>query len=94
LGLSIDGWGRPSVPPSLLATAVVLQTYERASDEEATQRAAGDLRRKVALGLEVDARPFANSSARSSSSTRTSGCCSRRAWRRPSGGGSSARTGD
>jgi transposase len=61
LGLYIDGWGRPSVPPSLLATALVLQTYERVSDEEATQRAAYDLRWKVALGLEVDAKPFAKS---------------------------------
>src|SRR5919202_2781060 len=25
-GCSADGWGRPSVPPSLLATALVLQT--------------------------------------------------------------------
>jgi transposase len=29
------GNGRPSVPPSLLATALLLQTYERVSDEEA-----------------------------------------------------------
>ena len=31
--------GRPSVPPSLLATALVLQTYDGVSDEEAKQRA-------------------------------------------------------
>src|SRR6266516_2710377 len=31
--------GRPSVPPSLLATALVLQTYDRVSDDEAKQRA-------------------------------------------------------
>ena len=54
-------WGRPSVPPSLLATALVLQTYDRASDEEARQRACYDLRWKVALGIELDARPFAKS---------------------------------
>ncbi len=30
--------GRPSVSPSLLATALLLQTYERVSDEEAKQR--------------------------------------------------------
>ena len=53
--------GRPSVPPSLLATALVLQTYDKASDEEARERAAYDLRWKVALGVEVDARPFAKS---------------------------------
>src|SRR5919204_6998715 len=61
LPLYLDGWGRPSVPPSLLATALVLQTYEGVSDEEATQRAAFDLRWKVALGVEVDTKPFAKS---------------------------------
>jgi hypothetical protein len=53
--------GRPSVPPSLLATALVLQTYDGVSDEEAKQRADYDLRWKVALGIAVDARPFAKS---------------------------------
>jgi transposase len=53
--------GRPSVPPSLLATALVLQTYDGVSDDEARQRAAYDLRWKVALGVAVDARPFAKS---------------------------------
>ena len=53
--------GRPSVPPSLLATALVLQTYEDVSDEEARARATYDLRWKVALGVEVEARPFAKS---------------------------------
>ena len=54
-------WGRPSVPPSLLATALLLQTHDRASDEEAKARADYDLRWKVALGVEVGARPFAKS---------------------------------
>ena len=53
--------GRPSVPPSLLATALVLQTYDGVSDDEAKQRAAYDLRWKVALGIELDVRPFAKS---------------------------------
>jgi len=53
--------GRPSVPPSLLATALILQTHDRVSDEEAKERADYDLRWKVALGVEVDARPFAKS---------------------------------
>jgi transposase len=53
--------GRPSVPPSLLATALVLQTYAGVSDDEAKQRADYDLRWKVALGVELDARPFAKS---------------------------------
>jgi len=55
------GWGRPSVPPSLLATALVLQAYAGVSDEEATARATYDLRWKVALGIELDTKPFAKS---------------------------------
>jgi hypothetical protein len=54
-------WGRPSVPPSILATALVLQAHDGVSDAEAKARADYDLRWKVALGLEVDARPFAKS---------------------------------
>jgi transposase len=60
-GLYVPDNGRPSVPPSLLATALVLQTYDGVSDEEAKQRAAYDLRWKVALGVGLDARPFAKS---------------------------------
>ena len=45
----------------LLAVALVLQTYDGVSDEEAKQRADYDLRWKVALGVELDARPFAKS---------------------------------
>lgn len=54
-------WGRPSVPPSLLATALLLQVHDRVSDEEARQRACFDVRWKVALGLEMESRPFAKS---------------------------------
>jgi hypothetical protein len=53
--------GRPSVPPSLLATALVLQAYDDVSDDEAKQRADYDLRWKVALGVELETRPFAKS---------------------------------
>ena len=53
--------GCPSVPPSLLATALLLQTYDRVSDEEAKARADFDLRWKVALGIALDERPFAKS---------------------------------
>lgn len=53
--------GRPSVPPSLLANALLLQTHDQVSDEEAKARADYDLRWKVALGIEIDARPFAKS---------------------------------
>lgn len=53
--------GRNSVPPSLLATALLLQTHGRTSDEEANERADFDIRWKVALGIGVDERPFAKS---------------------------------
>lgn len=53
--------GRPSVAPSLLAIALVLQAYDGVSDEEARRRAAYDLQWKVALGIELDDKPFAKS---------------------------------
>lgn len=53
--------GRPSVPPSLLATALLLQAHDKVSDAEAKARADYDLRWKVALGLAVEQRPFAKS---------------------------------
>jgi hypothetical protein len=53
--------GRPSVPPSLLATALLLQVYDQVSDEEAKARADFDLRWKVALGIALDEAPFAKS---------------------------------
>ena len=60
--LYCDDNGRDSIPPSLLATAVLLQTHDRVSDEEAKERADYDLRWKVALGIGIDERPFAKSS--------------------------------
>jgi hypothetical protein len=66
--------GRPSVPPSLLATALVLQTHDRVSDEEAKERADYDLRWKVALGVEVDARPFAKSTLQGALGKLVSAC--------------------
>jgi len=53
--------GRDSVPPSLLATALLLQTHDKVSDDEAKQRADFDIRWKVALGIDVEERPFAKS---------------------------------
>ena len=53
--------GRASVPPSLLATALLLQTHDRVSDEEAKRRADYDLCWKVALGIGIEERPFAKS---------------------------------
>lgn len=53
--------GRPSVPPSLLATALLLQWYDDVSDEEARDSAKYDVRWKVALGVEMEVQPFAKS---------------------------------
>lgn len=60
-GLYSATQGRPSVAPSLLATALVLQWHDRVSDEEARRRAAYDLQWKVALGIPLEDRPFAKS---------------------------------
>jgi len=53
--------GRASVPPSLLATALLLQAHDRVSDQEAKDRADFDIRWKVALGIGIEERPFAKS---------------------------------
>jgi len=53
--------GRTSVAPSVLATALLLQAYDGVSDQEATTRAAFDMRWIVALGARVGERPFAKS---------------------------------
>ena len=53
--------GRDSVPPSMLATTLLLQTHDKVSDEEAKERADFDVRWKVALGIAVDDKPFAKS---------------------------------
>ena len=60
-GLYCPNNGRDSVPPSLLATALLLQTHDKVSDDEAKQRTDFDIRWKVALGIGVDERPFAKS---------------------------------
>ncbi len=60
-GLYCPDNGRPSVPPNLLAMALVLQAHDGVSDEEAKARADFDLRWKVALGIGLEERPFAKS---------------------------------
>lgn len=49
-----SGMGRPSIPPSQLAKVMLLQHRTGASDEQAMECVAWDLRWKVALGLAVD----------------------------------------
>ncbi|HHX45944.1 MAG TPA: IS1182 family transposase [Brevibacterium sp.] len=56
-----DGFGRPSVPPGMLAIALLLQAHDKVSDAGATDHAAFDMRWKVALGVEMDEKPFAKS---------------------------------
>src|ERR1700742_4042563 len=46
--------GRPSIPPSQLAKVLLLQYRTGASDEQAMEWVAWDLRWKIALGLSVD----------------------------------------
>jgi hypothetical protein len=53
--------GRDSVPPSMLATALLLQGHDKVSDEEAKARADFDIRWKVGLGVAVEDKPFAKS---------------------------------
>ena len=53
--------GRDRVPPRLLVTALLLQTYDKVSDAAAKARADCDIRWKVALGIEIEDRPFAKS---------------------------------
>lgn len=53
--------GRNSVPPSLLAAACVLQSYDGTSDDETVQRATYDVRWAVALGTALTVQPFAKS---------------------------------
>ena len=45
----------------LLATALLLQAHDKVSDAEAKARADFDIRWKVALGIEMEDRPFAKS---------------------------------
>jgi len=53
--------GRPSVPPSLLAIALLLQAHSKVSDNEAVERANYDVRWCVALGIELTSHPFVKS---------------------------------
>jgi IS5 family transposase len=56
-----EDFGRPSVPPSQLSVALLLQAHDSVSDEEAIARSAFDLRWKVALGLELNEKLCAKS---------------------------------
>ena len=53
------------MPPSILAKALLLQSHDRVSDEEAADRARFDIRWKVALGIGIDDAPFVKSTLQS-----------------------------
>ena len=53
--------GRDSLLPSLLATALLLQTHDKVGDDEAKRRDDFDIRWKVVLCIGIDERPFAKS---------------------------------
>ena len=54
-------FGRPSVPPSLLGVALLLQCYDKTSDQEACERANFDVRWCCAMGVQLISAPFAKS---------------------------------
>ena len=53
--------GRKRAPPSLSATVLIPQTFDRVSDQEATDRARFDQRWQLALGLADEEVSFAKS---------------------------------
>lgn len=53
-----SGVGRPSVPPVILAKAVLLEMHDGVSDREAEQHTKFDLRWRYALDLDVDDKGF------------------------------------
>jgi hypothetical protein len=50
--------GRPTVAAQVLATVMVLQSFEGRSDREACDRSGADLRWQAACGVAVGAEPF------------------------------------
>lgn len=53
-----SGRGRPSIPPEVIASVIVLQTLHGLSDREAADAVTFDLRWKAACGYAVDAAGF------------------------------------
>jgi transposase len=53
-----SGRGRPSVPPEVMASVIVLQTLHGLSDREAAEAVRFDLRWKAACGMAIDAAAF------------------------------------
>jgi IS5 family transposase len=53
-----SGRGRPSVPPEVMASVIVLQTLHGLSDRDAADAVMFDLRWKAACGIPIDAAAF------------------------------------
>jgi transposase len=53
-----SGRGRPSIPASVMASILVLQTLHDLSDRETAEAARCDLRWKVATGMSLDHQGF------------------------------------
>ena len=53
-----SGRGRPSIPPEVIASVIVLQTLHGLSDREAADAVTFDLRWKAACGFAIDAAGF------------------------------------
>jgi hypothetical protein len=53
-----SGRGRPSIPPEVVASVIVLQTLYGLSDREAAEAVTFDLRWKAACGIAIDAPSF------------------------------------
>jgi IS5 family transposase len=56
-----SGRGRPSIPPEVIASVIVLQTLEGLSDREAADAVTFDLRWKAACGIAIDEPGFHSS---------------------------------
>jgi IS5 family transposase len=56
--LFASGRGRPSIPPEVVASVIVLQTLHGLSDREAADAVTFDLRWKAACGIAIDAAAF------------------------------------
>lgn len=53
--------GRPCVSPCMLTKVLLLQMFDRCSDQEAVDRSRFDMRWKVALRIRIEDQPFAKS---------------------------------
>lgn len=53
-----SGRGRPSIPASVMASVLVLQTLQDLSDRETAEAVRCDLRWKVATGMALDDKGF------------------------------------